>query len=380
MTCLSSLCYNEYSKDPKQVKQKGSIFMTTLIKRKEKKEELSNLKDISLTAGIELLRDSAEEIQSYCQDHSIQDVSTHNLIVNGKTNGVQMLFDSDKGAGYRYSTSPHALSQLCNKLGVPVRYIEKCIARGYTDLAETNLNEWIDDYGKDLFLRCYKDRVRGVLSNRYSVLDAPEIIDILGKTTRGLNMKVKSYFMNEERFHARIVQQDLMKVKGEDLHAGIQVDSSDVGRSTLKVNFFIFKQICTNGLAVTKGQGQLFNQRHITISSDDFQEQLSNALWLLPELVADYEHIIQRCSLQHSLFKQDSKTTLDKAIEDFIQKLRFMTKLDESGAKKVLDLMKLRYDTSDWGIVNSITEVAQDYTLERRIELETIAGNMLKVV
>lgn len=39
--------------------------------------------------------------------------------------------------------------------------------------------------------------------------------------------------------------------------------------------------------------------------------------------------------------------------------------------------MKDRYDMSRWGLINGITEVAQDFTLERRLELERMAGNLL---
>ena len=42
--------------------------------------------------------------------------------------------------------------------------------------------------------------------------------------------------------------------------------------------------------------------------------------------------------------------------------------------------MNVKYDKNRWGLINRITEVVQRYTLERRIELETIAGNMLKAI
>ena len=35
------------------------------------------------------------------------------------------------------------------------------------------------------------------------------------------------------------------------------------------------------------------------------------------------------------------------------------------------------YSVSRWGFINAVTEVAQDYTLERRIELENAAGKLL---
>ena len=39
--------------------------------------------------------------------------------------------------------------------------------------------------------------------------------------------------------------------------------------------------------------------------------------------------------------------------------------------------MNDNYGTSTWGFINSLTEVAQDYTLERRLEIEKYAGDLL---
>ena len=47
---------------------------------------------------------------------------------------------------------------------------------------------------------------------------------------------------------------------------------------------------------------------------------------------------------------------------------------------KVISLMEEKYNRTQWGLINSITEVAQDFTLERRVELEKIAGRMLHKV
>ena len=57
--------------------------------------------------------------------------------------------------------------------------------------------------------------------------------------------------------------------------------------------------------------------------------------------------------------------------------IRQQTNLSNESAGKVIDLMQNRYGDNRWGYINAITEVAQDFTLERRLELERIAGNLL---
>lgn len=347
------------------------------------KKEVVTTFDITPTDGIQILREKANSIQECCSDVLIKNVSLENFATHFLDNGKFGANYVQNGSVLRSVFSDFSFGQLCTKLGIPPKYMFSCANSGYSDLAIDNLNTWIDDFNKDLLLRVYKGRIRGVLSSRYSVFDTPDIIDVVDDSTRGLGLKVKSYFMNEERFHARLIQQDKMNINGEDLFAGIQIDSSDVGRSTLMVNFFIFKQVCTNGLCISRGNANLFTQKHISICSDDFREELKQSLKYLPQLIGEYEHIIQRCAIQYSLVGSkytSGKLETDKMLEEFIQKLKSRTKLSDEGVNKVIELSNNKYGFSDWGVVNSITEVAQDYTLERRIELEKIAGSMLRVV
>ena len=51
--------------------------------------------------------------------------------------------------------------------------------------------------------------------------------------------------------------------------------------------------------------------------------------------------------------------------------------VSDDGAKKVIELVRNKYGNSKWGYVNALTEVAQDYTLERRLDIENRAGAIL---
>ena len=373
-----------------------TITMTTNPKTEtpEVKEVITNF-DIAPAKGLELLRESSEEIQSKCHDTLLSNVSLEKMALccNSYEGEVLAKYRTDsKSPVMRKTFSDHAFSQFCGKIGVPTQYILKCMKQGYDELAERNMNEWLDDYSGSLFIREYNDKIRGVLSARYSPFDTPQILDVLGTVTRGMDLKLKGYFMNEERFHARFIQTEPMPVKGEDLFGGIVIDSSDVGRSALTVNFFIYKQICTNGLCVSRGSGNLFHQKHLNICTDDFREELSASIKLLPELVAEYTHVISVLKESNSLVTIGGKDispiigmnlTLDhedrnKLVQELIEHIKTKTKLQDAGVEKVLKIADTNYDYSNWGIINAITEVAQDYTLEKRIELEKSAANMLR--
>lgn len=359
------------------------------------KETITNF-DIAPANGLEMLREKSEDIQSKCSDTLLRNVSLNSLAVYCMSHStkIRTKYRNDKSEPLREKEfSEYAFSQFCAKMGVPAQYIFKCLKMGYDELAEQNLNTWIDDYKGSLFLREYENKVRGVLTARYSPFDTPQILDVLNDTTRGLNLKVKGFFMNEERFHARLIQSEPMSVGGEDLFGGIVIDSSDVGRSALTVNFFIYKQICTNGLCISKGNGNLFHQKHLNICTDDFREELSASIKLIPELIKEYEDII--CATRRSksivtvgstdlsniiIDSLDNREDRNRKVQELIDRLKAKTKLQDEGVEKVLRVADAKYSFNNWGIINAITEVAQDYTLEKRIELEKTAANMLKAV
>lgn len=271
--------------------------------------------------------------------------------------------------------SSYALGQLCNKIGVPVRYINKCIETGRIDLAHDNLTSWLQDYPSDTFIREYNGRVRGVLTSKYSVCDTPEIIQVVDDVLDTSNYNIKGSFLSEERFHLRLVNKSALPIVGEDLFSGITIDSSDVGRSPLVVTFFIYKQVCTNGLIVSRGNGTLFQQKHIGITAEEFYEDLGKSL----KIVADVEEeVVNRIMLTREReLHWSANSSYKEDVQELINYVQQQTKLSQEHSKKVIELMQNTYDDSRWGMINAITEVAQEFSLDRRIELERIAGSLL---
>ena len=191
--------------------------------------------------------------------------------------------------------------------------------------------------------------------------------------------KVKGSFMNEERLHLRLVDKTPLPINGEDLFAGITIDSSDVGRSILNCTFLIYKQVCTNGMVVSKANGTLFQQKHIGITSEEFHKGLTEGISIIPILTENAVGLINKSkSIKTTISGYSSMSKIpDDELQDFIAEIKLKTKLSEENANKVIQLMYDKYDSSKFGYLNSITDVAKDFTLERRIELEKYAGDVL---
>lgn len=323
----------------------------------------------------------AQEIADDCYDEVISPSVFKDTVYS--VSGGKMRMVNDEMLKQNTMTD-YALGQLCNKLGVPSAYIQKCLNAGvnayedeessqnvFNTLAVNNLSTWTEQYkGNGILVRNYQDKVRGVLSNRYSICDTPTILDALGDTLPD-DYKIKGYYLSPERFHLRLVG-DKLDIPNEDLFSGIQIDSSDVGRSTLIVHYMIFKQVCTNGLVISRGSGVLFKQKHLSIDPRVFESELLVALNNIPELDNWATTMIEE-----SMTKDEVDFDKLKDLTELIDRVKSLTSFDEKTCKETLELMKTKYTHNRWGMINAITEMAQNYTLERRLDLEKIAGGLL---
>lgn len=314
----------------------------------------------------------ANDIALNSKDYMVRKANTNNFRFN-ETAGITF-FSEDQGIR-NFPISRYALGQLATKIGVPARYIEKCIDSGRIDLAQDNVNSWLEDYNKDLFIREYNGGIRGVLSSRYSVCDSHDILEVVNDAVDLSKYKVKGSYLNEERLHVRLIGTEMLPIDGEDLFAGLFIDSSDVGRSILTVKFGIYKQVCTNGLVIARAGGTLFEQKHIGITSEEFHEGLVASLKNVDLLTEHAVEWVQKAKHRENHWSALSEYEDD--INEFVAYIRQQTNLSEESSRKVINLMSTKYEDNRWGLINGITEVAQDFTLERRLELERIAGNIL---
>lgn len=339
----------------------------------QKSEEIKEVID-TRQKTLDKLIIKANDIALASTDYMVRKANAHNVRFN-ETAGLTFIAEDQEIRDFQMSR--YALGQLGSKIGVPARYLEKCVASGRIDLAQDNVNSWLEDFNKDLFIREYNGGVRGILSNKYSVCDSHEILQAVDDAVDLSQYKIKGSFLNEERLHVRLISREMLPIDGEDLFAGLFLDSSDVGRNILTVKFGIYKQVCTNGLVIARAGGTLFEQKHIGITAEEFHDGLVKSLQNVDLLTENAVEWVRRA--QHRDNHWSSASEYEDDINEFVAYIRQQTNLSDGSARKVIDLMNTKYTDSRWGLINGITEVAQDFTLERRLELERVAGNLLAV-
>ena len=60
-----------------------------------------------------------------------------------------------------------------------------------------------------------------------------------------------------------------------------------------------------------------------------------------------------------------------------LSKAKRELKLSEKSVEKLNDLVTTTYERTNWGFMNGITELAQNFSLETRMEMEGFAGDVL---
>lgn len=320
----------------------------------------------------------ASDIEAKRADYVVQD-TPHNLWM---ADDGTISFNVPTPAGnnvINQKPTSWALSQLSTKLGMPSGYAEKCILSRHPDLAANNINTWLADQGENkrkkpsYLVRSYDGSIDGILSANYSRFDTTKILDAIKDTMDVDDYHIVGSYVSDERMHVRMIQDSMLNVDGEDLYPGIFIDSSDVGRTALYVRFGIWKKVCTNGMCISKVGGMLYHQRHMGIDANEVISELKQNLRLVPSLITKSETIITAAKAD----KIDLKD--EKTFERMVNEIRRSALISEEEAKKVLETATIQYDMSRWGIVNAMTLIAQNYELDKRIQIEDAAGKLVVV-
>jgi hypothetical protein len=350
---------------------KGENEMTSIVI----KEKLS--KD---TVRFDEVKNKAADIEALRQDFYVKDVAK-NLWMDSSDGAISFCHNTPAGLETEnMAATGWALSQLSVKLGMPSGYAEKCIQRGHPDLAADNVNTWLTEQNgskrkksTDYLVRAYDGKIDGILSSGYTAFDTTKILGVLERTIDVKDYHVVGSYISDERMHLRLIRDELLDVDDEDLYPGIFIDSSDVGRTALHISFGIWKKVCTNGLCISKVGGVLYHQRHMGITPIEVETEMVARIKAIPQLITRSEDIIKSARAEKIDFKDE------KVFERMMNDIRRLSKVSEEDAKKVIELSQLRYGATRWGVVNAMTEVAQNFELDDRIRIENAAGRLIAI-
>ena len=278
-----------------------------------------------------------------------------------------------------------SLYQLCSvRLGVPHAFMRKCIEDKNPDIQEIfplTVNRFMSHYDSETRIRLYKPedggplQVRGIVSGSYAVFDSDAVLNTV-QDVLGNDYNIVGHCIDESGLHLRLTAPEPLDVSGEDLYPGLLITSGDVGNRSLEVQFFLWKQVCTNGLVMSKMTGKVLHKRHLGVyDSNDFHDALVGALESFQIFCANAQTLVEEARR-----KELDANTLKERLDAF----KVNVKLTEKEATQILELTGHRYASKGgvitlWSFVNALTEFAQNerFSLDARTEVEAYAGNLL---
>lgn len=280
---------------------------------------------------------------------------------------LKFIYTNSFGETRSADISQFAFSQLCTRLGVPAAYVKKCFDSDKVELALQNFHAWAGDMNKNLLIREHEGVVRAVLSDSYTPFDSYRVVKTLYNTVDSSVYKPNQVYLSQDRLHIRFVNFTPLPFEDE-MYAGFTVDSSDVGRGSLNMKFFIYRSVCTNGMVVSKLGGTLFKQNHIGSAITGGKLELFNrALVNIDSLTSQAVNLISLNS---------KKLLKDYELDMYLEKAKRELHLSEKTQDKMRSLLDTVYPHTQWGLINSVTELAQEFTLDTRLDFESWAGDL----
>lgn len=282
-----------------------------------------------------------------------------------------------------------AQQQLFHKIKMPLNYYNMLSISKHEDmrhLANFSVNTLLSHADDRMLVRTYKDSARAFLSPNYTVFDSDQVADVISDVLKpGRNfgfdeLLIRNYYVDCNYFNLRFTTSSPVRdLYDKDLYFGLQITSSDVGVAMLRVKFWVYKQVCTNGMCMSLFNKHLFSLRHLGNDKDSFYNGLQRSLMVFPDLTQKATAMISKSEQLSfegkALLKLSQHVTEENLEREYVKKyLQF----SDSDMDRVATLTVRNYSPTLWGYCNAITEFAQTKEYNRRMELERMSGKLME--
>jgi hypothetical protein len=264
-----------------------------------------------------------------------------------------------------------AFSMLCSRLGAPAEFIRDKLPAPL-QLALLNYLMSQGERPGTTMLRLRGEEVTAIVSERYAPLDAVELVDTLrGALARhGLlgSVRVRAVATGVTDVLRLVLPTEVVPVKVGDVSmVGLDVSSSSFGRSAVHVRGVVWRLVCMNGARTPSSMGDV-SLRHLGETQrlrDGLAEGVATALGHARGLMDRWRSAVGQYI---------------EGLAGFIDSLRELTGSEQSALRSELGAQQPRdlpERASVYDVVNALTSAAHQAEPARRIELESIAGNIL---
>jgi hypothetical protein len=317
-------------------------------------------------------------------------VGTEKLRMDLVNDAAQLIIDD--GAMFTPSHLTH--QQIATGIGIPQRYYDK-LRNDAPNLFLDNVNHWFHKEPNRRMIRTMETSARAWLSDRYRRIDHEMITEAVFPVimNAGGDVQMRSMDVTDDRLYLKAI---FPKVEGEVkvgdvVRGGIVITNSEVGLGALEIRPFIERLVCTNGMVVSDVNGNGAMRRHHvgrTVESwleGDYSVLSTETMVLedralISKMRDSVVNAIEQTSFER-LLKRMQETSDTMAVQRPVKAVEVLQKagmFSVMEGESILERLIRNQDYTQWGMLNAITELANDTeSYDRATELETLGGRIL---
>jgi len=279
-----------------------------------------------------------------------------------------------------YPMTDFAHGQIANKTGIPKKYYDT-MKDGHPDLLAININEWMPSKDRRL-VRVLDGNVRAFLSDRYRILDNHDLLFQALETFKDVGAEIHRADLSETNMYVKaIVPHTIDEIKaGDTVIPGIVMRNSEVGDGAFRVDPFMLRLVCTNGMigesAIKKIHLGAQKETGVIDWSQETRSAIDQATWLQvrdtikstfdPATFAKWVDQVRRGA---EVPIEDPTLTIDNIVTKF--------NMNQELKKDLMNHFMTGADPTQWGLANAVTATAKYVqNIDVQVELETIGGKI----
>jgi len=279
-----------------------------------------------------------------------------------------------------YPLTDWAHEQLAEKLGIPKRYYSR-MREEKPDLLLQNINAWLCEMaGERKFVRILNGRIRAILSDRYRVIDNYDVLLVALQEFRRIgSVEIYRIDLTEKMMYLKALDRTLKaEIRQDDIVCGgIIIRNSEVGAGAFRVEPFILRLVCENGLIVK----QVLRRIHLG-------RQMDEGLWSRETMELEDRVLflkvrdVIRATFDRQVFKRwvsKLKESTEIEIENPVETAKNVAKLTGLTEEQEKELLAYFTEHTKYGLINAITTLAREMkNVDERIKLEEFGGRILE--
>lgn len=258
-----------------------------------------------------------------------------------------------------FDVQPYAYRQICSKLGIPYKYLQKCPA----DLAVANLEHWrgLDDT-RSWLIRGIDKSIRAALTTEYYPISNTYVLDrvisvVQESVQGGVPYTLVDPAVTPDALHLKL------GLAGKDAYmVGVYVSNGEIGNRTIKVAPFVQRTACNNSFLFLEDG---YIRRHWKISMPILEIEFKMAMLRALE---DTVNLVLAMELAKSMKIKSLQETVASvcAHYGFTQDVHDLMITGAEGSHTVM------------GLANGISYAAQAVGVEQRVDMEALAGHVVR--